>query len=91
MELNQKEVRGGFTWLVCAGSIAILFSAALYLTDNYKEGSTLRDQQHNAQLKELRDAQASLPGRVTDERQVLTLTIEGEGAPAKAEGSKKGH
>jgi hypothetical protein len=91
MELNQKEVKSGYTWLVCAGGVAILFSLALYLTDNYKEGSTLRDQQHNAELKELRGAQASLAGRVTDERQVLTLTIEGESASAKAPESKKGH
>jgi hypothetical protein len=91
MELNQKEINSGYTWLVCAGGVAILFSLALYLTDNYKEGSTLRDRQHNAELQELRGAQASLAGRVSDERQLLPLTIDGDGAPAKTVDSKKTH
>lgn len=83
MELNHKESRDGITWLLCAGGIAVLFSISLYCADEHVMGkATERDQQHAAEMRELRTAQVSVPGRVTDERQILPLTIEQEDAPA---------
>jgi hypothetical protein len=38
-----------------------------------------RDIAHNAQLRDLRIAQSSLPSGVTDERQILPLQIETDG------------
>jgi hypothetical protein len=78
MQIDHNESRGGLTWLLCAGSIAIIFSISLYCADEHIMGkATERDQQHAAQMAELRTAQASVPGRVSDERQLLPLTIEG--------------
>jgi hypothetical protein len=88
MQLTHKESRDGITWLLCAGGIAILFSISLYCADEHVMGkATERDHKHAAEMAELRTAQASVPGRVTDERQLLPLTIEQE-APA-ASGSNK--
>jgi|688.fasta_scaffold1985958_1 hypothetical protein len=83
MELNHKESRDGITWLLCAGGIAILFSISLYCADEHVMGkATERDHKHAAEMAELRTAQVSVPGRVTDERQLLPLTLEHEDSAA---------
>lgn len=90
MELNHNESRDGITWLLCAGGIAVLFSISLYCADEHIMGkATERDHKHAAEMAELRTAQVSVPGRVTDQRQTLPLTIEQEGSAAVDSGSAK--
>lgn len=71
---SDSEKVGAKTWLVVAGGLAIVLSVALFKVDEYLVRGPERERAHNAQLAELRTAQASLPSRVTDNRQTLELT-----------------
>jgi hypothetical protein len=80
MELKTSEVNGAIRWLLGAGAAAIGLSIALFWADDSVMGKAKeRDIAHNAQLRDLRIAQSSLPSGVTDERQILPLQIEAEG------------
>lgn len=80
MELKTSEVNGAFRWLLGAGAAAIGLSLFLFWADDSVMGKAKeRDIAHNAQLRELRIAQSSLPSGVTDERQILPLQIEADG------------
>jgi len=79
MELKTSEVNGAIRWLLGAGAAAIGLSLALFWADDSVMGKAKeRDIAHNAQLRELRMAQSSLPSGVTDERQILPLQIEAD-------------
>jgi hypothetical protein len=79
MELKTSEVNGAYRWLLGAGAAAIGLSLALFWADDSVMGKAKeRDVAHNAQLRELRVAQAGLPSGVTDQRQTLPLEIEGD-------------
>lgn len=81
MEFKTSEVNSAYKWLFGAGAAAIGLSLFLFWADNtVMGGAKARDLAHNAQLKELRVAQSSLPAGVTDERVTLPLEIEQEGA-----------
>lgn len=90
MELKTSDVTGGFKWLLGAGAAALGLSLALFWADDSVMGKARqRDIAHNVQLRELRIAQSSLPSRVTDERQTLSLDIEHEGqGGTKSDGRK---
>ena len=79
METNTSEAQGGITWLLCAGAAALALCTFLFWADNtVMGGAQARDKAFAEEMKELRVAQSSLPSRVTDDRQKLTLTIEAE-------------
>jgi hypothetical protein len=79
MELKTSEVNGAIRWLLGAGAAAIGLSIALFWADDSVMGKAKeRDIAHNAEMRELRIAQYSLPSGVTDERQTLGLDIEHE-------------
>ena len=79
MELKNSEVQGGIKWLLGAGAAALALSASLFWADDTVMGGAIaRDKHHAEQMNELRVAQASLPARVTDERQKIPLTMEAE-------------
>lgn len=85
MDLREQEIQGGYKWLLCAGTAAVLLSAFLFYVDNViMAGAPARDKAHAAKLRELRVAQSALPARVTDERQTLPLTIEQQDNTAEA-------
>jgi hypothetical protein len=80
MELKTSEVNGAIRWLLGAGAAAIGLSLFLFWADDSVMGKAKeRDIAHNAQLRDLRIAQSSLPSGVTDERQILPLQIEADG------------
>jgi hypothetical protein len=80
MELKTSEVNGAIRWLLGAGAAAIGLSLFLFWADDSVMGKAKeRDIAHNAQLRDLRIAQSSLPSGVTDERQILPLQIETDG------------
>ena len=79
MELKTSEVSGGIAWLLGAGAAAVGLSLFLFWADDSVMGNAkVRDLAHNEQMRELRTAQSGLPARVTDERQLLPLTMEKE-------------
>jgi len=90
MEFKTSEVNSAYRWLFGAGAAAIGLSLFLFWADNtVMGGAKARDIAHNAQLKELRAAQAALPSGVTDERVTLPLDIEQEASSqARASGRK---
>ena len=67
MELDPQEVRYGWTWLLCAGFIAVCFSFSLYYVDNMLTYSD-REQRLGDTLRELRTAQFTVAGDKTDLR-----------------------
>jgi hypothetical protein len=67
MQLDEMEVARGKRWFFLAGLVAVMFSVALFRVDEYLSNSP-RDKNLGATLKELRTAQAGLPGRGIDER-----------------------
>jgi len=78
-ELRNQEYQGSYKWLMIAGGAAILLSCFLfYIDDVVMRHAPERDRAHSAEMAELRKAQASLPARVTDDRQTLPLNIERE-------------
>ena len=77
MKLNEREMSDGRTWFLWAGLTAMVFSFCLFRVDEYLSRGKERDFAHAQMMRELRLAQASLPSRVTDSRQLLPLTIEG--------------
>jgi hypothetical protein len=80
MELKTSEVNSAYRWLLGAGAAAIGLSLVLFWADDSVMGKAKeRDIAHNAQLRELRVAQSSLPSGVRDERQILPLQIEADG------------
>jgi len=79
MEFKTSEATGGVKWLIGAGAAAIGLSICLFWADDSVMGKAKeRDIAHNAEMRELRIAQYSLPSGVTDERQTLGLDIEHE-------------
>jgi hypothetical protein len=79
MESKTSDSTGAFKWLIGAGAAAIALSIFLFWADNtVMGGAAARDRHHAEQMRELRTAQASLPSRVTDDRQTLPLSIEGD-------------
>jgi len=95
MKLDQVEGKDAIKWIVCAGGAAVALAVILFWTDtSYMSGSTARDRAHNAQMRELRAAQASVPGDVTDSRQTIPLDIEhmpGHQADASAHPAEHNH
>jgi hypothetical protein len=88
MDAKAQEIQGGFKWLLFAGTAAVLLSLFLfYVDDVVMRGAPERDKEHAAQMAELRKAQASLPARVTDDRQTLPLNIEKDHASSTADTS----
>ena len=69
-QLEQIEAKSAVRWFFGAGLFAILLVIALYAIDNRLSNST-RERDLGNTLKQLRGAQAALPGRVTDERQLM--------------------
>ena len=85
MELNQKEVTGGMSWLLGAGTAAVLLLAFLIYVDHglrHSDGEKVLGDT----LRELRTAQSSLPSEVSDERQTMPSLHSSRGA--HDEGSK---
>lgn len=79
MEFKTSEATGGIKWLIGACAAAIGLSLFMFWADDSVMGKAKeRDIAHNAEMRELRIAQSSLPARVTDERQTLGLDIEQE-------------
>ena len=79
MDLREQEIKGSYKWLMFASGAAVLLSCVLFWADNtVMGGAAERDKEHAAKMRELRIAQSSVPGRVTDSRQTLPLTIEQE-------------
>lgn len=80
MEPKTSETSArAFKWLVGAGAAAVALSLFLFWADNTVMGAAAaRDKHHAEQMRELRTAQSSLPSRVTDDRQTLTLSIEAD-------------
>lgn len=90
MELKTSEVNGAYKWLLGAGAAAVGLSLFLFWADDTVMGNARqRDIAHNAQLRELRQAQASLPSGVSDERQTLPLDIERNGPANTTSHGKK--
>lgn len=69
-QIEQVEAKSAFRWLFGAGTVAVLLVIALYLVDNRLTNSP-RERDLGNTLRTLRGAQASLPGRVNDERQTM--------------------
>lgn len=69
MELDPQETRAGTKWFFMAGLFAIAFSFALVKIDDSLTESK-RDKILGETLHELRTAQASLPSRSQDEREM---------------------
>lgn len=77
MDVQANEIQGSYKWLLFAGGLALILSCTLFWADNSIMGSAKeRDIEHAAKMRELRTAQASLPARVTDDRQTLPLVLE---------------
>jgi len=92
MNLREKEVQDGFKWLMVAGGAAVVLSLTLFWADNtVMGGARKRDIAHNAELHELRVAQAELPARVTDSRQTLPLSLEAETSKLEQAGANPSH
>jgi hypothetical protein len=88
---SDSEKAGAVRWLLFAGGAAILLSVSLFRADEYLVGGPERDRAHNKKLAELRSAQASLPSRVTDNRQTLDLTLQPAPAAADTDHETEGH
>jgi hypothetical protein len=83
-DLRAKEIQGSYKWLMVAGTAAVLLSCFLfYIDDVVMRHAPERDKAMAAEMAELRRAQAGLPARVTDSRQTLPLSIEGEATESK--------
>jgi|GEM_PF-2722778 len=68
---DRPEVlsKSAIQWFLCAGLFAAAFTAFLINAD-YRMSHSTAEKQLSVTLHELRTAQASLPARVTDERQI---------------------
>lgn len=92
MDVNSQEIQGSYKWLLIAGSAAVLLSCFLFYIDDVVMGGAIdRDKAHAAQMAEMRKAQASLPARVTDDRQTLPLMIEKDAAADSTHSSHDSH
>ena len=69
-QIEQAEAKSAIRWFFGAGLVAILLVFALYTIDNRLSTST-RERDLGDTLKRLRGAQAALPGRVNDDRQLM--------------------
>jgi hypothetical protein len=69
MELDPQEQKDGMRWLYSAGAFAVVLSIFLFVSD-HKLSTSTREKDLGNTLRELRTAQTSLTGRVTDERQI---------------------
>lgn len=58
-------------WLLGAGTFAVLFVSFLVWADHYLTTSQ-GEKEQNKVMAEIRNAQTSLPSRVTDERQTVS-------------------
>ncbi|MBX7143387.1 MAG: hypothetical protein K1X79_02970 [Oligoflexia bacterium] len=67
---THKIESDGYRWFFGMGLLAVVFCLVLKAADDGLSTST-RDKVLGQTLHELRGAQASLPGRVTDTRQTL--------------------
>lgn len=76
MELDAEEQRRGFTWFFGAGTVAICFALFLIYVD-MRLSTSDREEKLGSTLRELRTAQAGLPSRVTDRRQLSFADTEG--------------
>lgn len=86
MDVQAKEIQGGYKWLMFAGGLAILLSCFVFWVDDVvMQHAPERDKEHAAKMRELRVAQSSLPARVTDDRQTLPLVLEQQDHAAKVE------
>lgn len=70
-ESAHSEGAGAVRWLLGAGGAAALLAVALFWADDsVMGGARAREVQHNAQLQELRAAQAGLSASSPDPRQL---------------------
>jgi hypothetical protein len=67
MDLDEKEVRDGMTWLYVAGACAIALSIFLQWAD-YRLSTSDREVRLENTLRELRTAQATVGAEVADRR-----------------------
>jgi hypothetical protein len=67
MDLNEKEVKDGMTWLYAAGACAIALSVFLQVVD-HKLTTSDREIKLEKTLRDLRTAQAALGTEVEDRR-----------------------
>ncbi len=74
-EDNHAIARDASTWLIGAGAFGVALSVFLALAD-YGMSRSTGEQRLGNTLRELRTAQASLPSRVTDERQTEDAVYE---------------
>ena len=63
----------GLRWFFGAGTVAVIFSLFHVWADNYLSTSN-KEEILNRTLHEIRDAQTSLPSRVTDPRQLAPVS-----------------
>jgi type II secretory pathway component PulM len=68
---SLSEGAGAVRWLLGAGGAAVLLAVGLFWADDtVMGGARAREVQHNAQLQELRAAQAGLSASSPDPRQI---------------------
>lgn len=75
MQLNQVEQKDAVRWFWGALIFAITLSYLIQRFDWYKLTNT-KEVEHAAMLKELRDAQASLPVTHLDDRTLINPTAD---------------
>lgn len=96
-QLEQIEAKSAVRWLFTAGVGAVLLVIALYWIDN-RLSTSPRERDLGNTLRELRGAQAALPGRVDDGRQLMPFAHQANvsasepvAAPGNAAGSAQAH
>lgn len=74
MDIDPKIERDGMQWLFAGGLAAVLLCCFLAYSDHYLSTSDA-ERRLGEKLRELRSAQASLPGNPIDERQLHTVAV----------------
>ncbi len=72
--ITEQEVKDSWLWIVLGGAFAVFITLTMFSVDRYLSTSD-SEKVLGATLKEIRSAQASLPGSV-DSRQLGTLVAE---------------
>jgi len=74
-QIEQIESKAALRWFFGAGLVAVLLVVALYTID-HRLSTSPRERELGDTLRKLRGAQAALPGRVTDNRQLMPFAHE---------------
>ena len=87
---SEQEAKDGTVWYFTALCVAVLLTLALWRWDDALSNST-REQDLGRTLRELRGAQTSLPSKVTDVRQTISIQAHGAGAQDDAHADHGSH